>query len=221
VDVLATSGLLVSDVGLAEPPHIAAVLKRVAASLSVAVLVPAALLWGVLVAVGFTAAVIVVLVYMVGAMWWRQATGRRVSTLLMLGLVVLVLRTGLMLATGSAFLYLVQPVVIDVVIAAVFLGSLWSAQPVVARMAPDFYPIDDVSAARPEVRTHLRRLTVLWGLVMLVKAAITLWLLESLSTSDFVLVKSVTIFSVTLTASAVTIVWSAAVLRRRGLPSLT
>jgi intracellular septation protein A len=212
--VLAATEVPVGSVGVPAPPGIRAVLTRAAASLATAVLVPAFLLWAMLVMFDFAAAVIVVLAWMAGAMCWRRATGRRVSTLLLLGLVVMTLRTALTLVTGSTFVYLVQPVFVDVVIAAVFLGSLWTAQPVIARMAPDFYPMDDVSAARPEVRTHFQRLTVMWGLVMLVKGCITLWLLESLSTVDFVLIKSLAIFSVTLAATAVTVVWSSSVIRQ-------
>jgi hypothetical protein len=57
----------------------------------------------------------------------------------------------------------------------------------------------------------------MWGLVILAKAGITLWLLETLSTADFVLVKAGAIITLTLTAAAVTIVWSAFVGRREGL----
>ena len=91
---LATTQPLVPGVGLAHPPHVVAVLRRVAASLTTAVLVPAALLWAILVTVGFAPAVVAVLAWMTGAMWWRRATGRPVSTLLVLGLVVMALRTG-------------------------------------------------------------------------------------------------------------------------------
>jgi hypothetical protein len=194
-------------------PRVRDVVARVAVSLGTAVLVPAFLLWATLVLVGFAAAVTVVLGWMVGAMCWRRATGRPVSGLLVLGLTVMTLRTLLTLMTGSTFIYFVQPAVADFVIAAVFLGSLWTARPLVAQLAPDFYPMDDVRAARPVIRAHFRRLTLMWGLVMLAKGVVTLWLLATLPTVEFVVVKSCTIFSITLMASAVTITWSFFVLR--------
>lgn len=194
-------------------PRLRDVVARVAVSLLTAVVVPAFLLWSMLVLVGFGAAVTVVLLWMAGAMCWRRATGRPVSGLLVLGLTVMTLRTALTLMTGSTFVYFVQPAIADFVIAAVFLGSLWTARPLVAQLAPDFYPMDDVRAARPVIREHFRRLTVLWGLVMLTKGIVTLWLLATLSTVDFVVVKSCVIFSMTVVASAVTIAWSYYVLR--------
>ncbi|HEX4470817.1 MAG TPA: VC0807 family protein [Nocardioides sp.] len=194
-------------------PRVRDVVARVAISLLVAVVIPAFLLWAMLVTFGFGVAVTVVLAWMAGAMCWRRATGRPVSGLLLLGLTVMSVRTTLTLMTGSTFIYFVQPAIADFVIAAVFLGSLWTARPIVAQLAPDFYPMDDVRAARPEMCTHFRRLTVLWGTVMLAKGVVTLWLLATLSTVDFVVVKSCAIFSLTVLASTVTIAWSYVVLR--------
>jgi hypothetical protein len=204
---------VVSERPSSGPPRVRDVVARVAVSMLTAVLVPAFLLWAMLVLVGFAAAVTVVLAWMVGAMCWRRGTGRPVSGLLVLGLTVMTLRTALTLMTGSTFIYFVQPAVADFVIAAVFLGSLWTARPLAAQLAPDFYPMDDVRAARPVIRAHFQRLTLMWGLVMLTKGVVTLWLLATLSTLDFVVVKSFTIFSITVVASAVTIVWSSFVLR--------
>jgi hypothetical protein len=201
-------------------PRVRDVVARVAVSLVTAVLVPAFLLWSMLVLFGFGVAVTVVLAWMAGAMCWRRATGRPVSGLLLLGLTVMSLRTALTLMTGSTFVYFVQPAVADFVIAAVFLGSLWTARPLVAQLAPDFYPMDAARSARPEICTHFRRLTVLWGMVMLAKGVVTLWLLATLSTVDFVVVKSCAIFSITVVASTVTIAWSSFVLRHEERSSL-
>lgn len=62
-----------------------------------------------------------------------------------------------------------------------------------------------------------RRLTLLWGLVILVKGTVTLWLLESLSTINFVLIKSGAILTLTLLATTATVVWSVMVARQEGL----
>jgi hypothetical protein len=203
----------VSVASAPEAPRLRDVVVRVAVSLVIAVLVPAFLLWAMLVTFGFGVAVTVVLSWMAGAMCWRRATGRPVSGLLLLGLTVMTLRTAVTLMTGSTFVYFVQPAIADFVIAAVFLGSLLTARPVVAQLAPDFYPLDDARAARPEICSHFRRLTVLWGMVMLAKGIVTLWLLATLSTVDFVVVKSCAIFSITVLASTITIAWSVVVLR--------
>lgn len=183
----------------------------------IAVVAPTALLWAGLVVCNFTTAVTVALVWMIAAMLWRWATRRAVSGLLLLALAVLMIRTALALATDSAFLYFVQPIFADLAVALIFLGSLYSSRPIIARLAPDFYPMDAAVAARPRIRALFRGLTLMWGLVILLKAGITLTLLEALTTIDFVIVKGSAIVALTMATALVTIVWSVVVARREGL----
>ena len=135
----------------------------------------------------------------------------------MLTLGIMTIRTGFTLATGNTFVYFVQPVFADAAVAAIFLGSLLTARPIVARLAPDFYPIDAALAARPRIRRLFRRLTLLWGLVIVVKASVTLWLLVSLSTVHYVLIQSSAIIGLMLTATVATLALSAVVGRQEGL----
>jgi uncharacterized membrane protein len=199
------------------PPHLGAIIARVVISLATAVVVPAALFATTVVAFGVAPGMIVALAWVVGATVWRWATRRPVSGLLLLTLGMLTLKTCVTLVTGNTYIYFVQPVFVDATVAVVFLTSLWSATPVVARLAPDFYPIDAAVAARPAISGLFRRLTLLWGLVILVKGGITLWLLESLSTVHFVVIKGSAIITLTLLAAAATVVWAALVGRAEGL----
>lgn len=199
------------------PPQLRDVVARVAMSLATAVVVPTAFFAATLTIFNITTAVLVALAWMAGAMCWRWTAKRPVSGLLLLALGIMTVKTGVTLATGNTFIYFVQPVFVDLVVATVFLGSLWSARPIVARLAPDFYPMSAAVAASPAVRRLFRRLTLLWGLVILVKGTVTFWLLSSLSTIDFVLIKGGAIIALTLTAAVVTVVWSVIVGRREGL----
>jgi intracellular septation protein A len=175
------------------------------------------LFWAAMVVFNVYAAVSVALGWMVAAMCWRWATRRPVSGLLILTLGIMTVRTAFTLATGNTFVYFVQPVFADATVAAIFLGSLWTARPIVARLAPDFYPIDAALAARPRIKRLFRRLTLLWGLVIVAKGTTTLWLLLSQSTRDFVLIKSTAIIALTLLAAAATLALSAIVGRQEGL----
>jgi uncharacterized membrane protein len=185
-----------------------------AASLETAAVAPAVLFAGTLVVINVYAAVSVTLAWMVAAMCWRGATKRPVSGLLVLTLGVMSTKTVLTLVTGNTFVYFVQPVFADATVAMIFLGSLWTARPIVARIAPDFYPVD---AARPKIRRLFRRLTLLWGLVLVVKGGVTLWLLLSLSTVNFVLIKGSAILTLTLVVTVATVALSAIVGRQEGL----
>lgn len=198
-------------------PPLRAVILRVAATLATALVAPGILFVTTVMVFNVYAAVIVALTWMSGAMCWRWATGRPVSGLLVLTLGIMTIKTTFTLATGNTFVYFVQPVFTDAAVATVFLGSLLTARPIVARIARDFYPIDDALAARAGVQDLFRRLTLLWGLVIVAKGCLTLWLLLSLSTVNFVLIKSSAIITLTLTAAAATIAWSAVVGRREGI----
>lgn len=198
-------------------PDLRAVLTRVVVSLVVAVVIPACLMWTMLTVAGFSTAVVVALAWVIVVMVWRRMTRRAVSGLVLLSMVVLTIRTVLALVTGSSFLYFVQPVFTDLAVATLFLGSLCTVRPIVARLAPDFFPMNAAVAERPEVCCLFRRLTLMWGLVIVLKAGITLSLLASLSTTSFVLIKGGAIATLTLTAAVATIVWSVVVGRRAGV----
>lgn len=201
-------------------PHLRDIAARVSVSLLTAVVVPAVLFAASVVIFNVAVAMVVALGWTAGVISWRAVTGRCVSVLLLLTGAIMAIKTGITFATGNTFIYFVQPVFVDAVVAALFLSSLWSARPLVARLAPDFCPMGSELAARPAIRRLLRSLTLMWGLVILVKGGVTLWLLLSLSTVDFVLVKSGAIMTLTATAVAATVLWAAAVGRKEGLIGL-
>lgn len=203
-----------------EAPHrptLTAVIHRVSLSLLIAVVVPAAIFYGVFVLAGVWTAIVAALVWSYGAIGWRAVTGRRTSGLLILTALLLTGRTALSVAADSTWLYFLQPVISDGVVALLFLLSLASARPMVARLAGDFYPLDHELAARPRIRRMFWHLTLLWAVLGLVKATMTLWLLQSQSLATFVLVKSISMLAINVLAAFATIGLAALVARSEGL----
>jgi hypothetical protein len=197
------------------------ILRRLASSLFVAVVVPATLFYVLLVTVGMTTAIVAALVWTYAAIGWRHFAGMGVSGLLLIMATVLTIRTVFTLSTGNTFVYFLQPLVSDGAIALLFLASLATTRPVVARVAADFYPMDGQLAALPRVRRLFRRLTLMWGSVCLLKGLVGLWLLLSLSAANFVLIKSISMITMTGLAVAVTVWGGTVVLRKeRMLPGL-
>ena len=203
--------------GTTTRPDLPAVVRRVGLSLLVACAVPGALFYACLRLDGVWTAIFVALAWSYGAIAWRALTGRRPSGLLLLTALLLTARTLLSLAVGSTFLYFLQPIISDAVVGAAFLLSLATARPMVARLAGDFYPMDDELHVRPRIRRLFRTLTVLWAALCLTKAALTLWLLESTSLQTFVLVKSVSALSINALAAAATVGLAVLVARKEGL----
>jgi intracellular septation protein A len=200
-------------------PCLKAVITRMAVNISVACIVPAVLFYVALVTIGITAAVVVALMWTYGAIAWRWATKRPMSGLLILTVSVMTIRTAFTLATGDTFVYFLQPIVSDGLVAAIFLVSLATARPVVARLAADFYPIDVDVARRPRIRRLFWHLTLMWAVVGLAKGGVGLWLLQSQSLVDFVLIKNIAVISLTGAAVVVTVWASLTVARKEGLLS--
>lgn len=211
-------------VTLAPAPHrptLGAVVRRVSLSLLIAVVVPAVVFYGVFVLAGVWTAIVAALLWSYGAIAWRALTRRRTSGLLILAAILLTGRTVLSVLADSTWLYFLQPVISDGVVAALFLLSLASARPMVARLAGDFYPMDHELAARPRIIRLFRNLTILWAVLGMAKAGMTLWLLQSQSLETFVLVKSVSMLGINVVAAFATIALAALVARQEGLMGST
>lgn len=198
-------------------PTLLTVVRRVFSSVFVACVVPAGLFYGFFVLAGVWVAIVAALVWTYGAIAWRAATRRRTSGLLILAAVLMTGRTALAFVADSPWLYFLQPIISDGIVAVLFLLSLVSARPMVARLAGDFYPVDAELALRPRVRRLFWHLTLLWALLAAAKAAVTMWLLQSQSLETFVLVKSVAMTSANVAAAFATIGLAALVARREGL----
>ena len=198
-------------------PSLRAVVKRVGLSLLVACLIPATLFYTCLRLEGVWTAILVALGWSYGAIAWRAITGRRTSGLLILTALLMTGRTGVAVLTDSTYLYFLQPIISDGLVGVAFLVTLATARPMVARLAGDFYPMDDDLHVRPRIRRLFWCLTLMWALLCLGKATATLWLLESQSLDTFVLVKSVSALLVNGLAVTATIGAATLVARREGL----
>jgi len=198
-------------------PRLVTVVKRVSMSLLIACVIPATLFYVWFVVAGVWTAIIAALAWSYGAIAWRALTRRRTSGLLILTAIVMTGRTVLAIVADSTFLYFLQPIISDGVIGTTFLLSLASARPLVARLAGDFYPMDHELALRPRIRRLFWHLTMLWAVLCLGKATMTLWLLQSQSLETFVLVKSISMLAINILAAVATVGLAALVARKEGL----
>lgn len=201
----------------ADRPGVPAILRRIALSLLVATVIPSTLFYVCMNVVNVWVALVAALAWCYGALVWRLCTHRQTSALLWLVAAGLTAKTAIAFATGSTFIYFVQPAFSDATVGAVFLLSLATATPVVARLAADFYPMTSDLAARPRVKKLFWRLTLLWSCICSAKAAATLWMLHSLSLSTFVEAKTVLTPTVATLGAALTVVLAVRVARHEAL----
>jgi hypothetical protein len=198
-------------------PRLGTIIRRVGLSLLIACVVPGTMFFLCYQLAGVWTAILAALGWSYGALAFRALSGRRTSGLLVLTAVILTGRTVISLVTGSTFLYFLQPVISDGLVGTTFLLSLATARPVVARLAGDFYPMDHEVAMRPRVRRLFWHLTMLWALLCLGKATMTMWLLQSTSLDTLVLVKSISVPTINTLAAIATITAAVVVARKEGL----
>ncbi len=202
--------------GVVRPP-LRSVVRHIATNIAISTVIPSMLFYACMVAGNIWWALTAALTWCYGALVVRICTRRRTSGLLWLTIISLTAKTALAFASGSTFIYFLQPALMETAAALAFLGSLVTARPLVARLAADFYPMDEELAARPRIQSLFRQLTLLWGLLCGAKAIVTLWLLQSASVTTFVAVKSVLSPTTAIVGASLTILLAARVARLENL----
>jgi hypothetical protein len=200
-----------------ERPRFGAIMRHLGLSILMANVIPSVLFYLCLVAGNVWTALIAALIWCYGSMAWRLSTRRRASGLLLLTVIGLTAKTVLALASGSTFVYFLQPAITDGVVAALFLISLATARPIVARLAGDFFPMSADIAARPRIQRLFWNLTLFWALICVAKSAVTVWLLESLPMVTFVAAKEILILTMLLIGTSVTVASAFRVAKSEGL----
>jgi hypothetical protein len=107
--------------------------------------------------------------------WW--AGGRMPGTLLLCA-GMLSTRACVALATSSALVYLVQPVLASCVMAVLFLGSALVGRPITERLARDFVNLPAHVVNQRAIRRLFSEVAVVWGLSRLADAGMNLGFLR-------------------------------------------
>ena len=112
---------------------------------------------------GTGAAIAAALAWSFVAIARRVARGRRVPGMVILSAVTLIGRSVLSLATGSTFLYFLQPALGAVCLAGAFLGSVVVGRPLAHRFAADFCELPGDMLSDLRVRSFFQRVSIMWG----------------------------------------------------------
>jgi hypothetical protein len=182
-----------------------------------AIVAPIAIFYLTLVVAGFRGALISALAWSVAAVLRRVMKGERVSTVLLLGVGLLALRSGAAFVTRSATFYFLPPMAWSIVISGVLIGSAIARRPFTQRFAHDFCPFDPELLTRPRVQQFFVRVSLLWAGVLLVNTGLVLWLFFSSSLKDFVLERTGITWALTAGAIAGSIYGFTATMRRDGI----
>jgi intracellular septation protein A len=170
-------------------------------------LVPLALFLAVGAVAGIGLAMFAGLSWSAFAILRRVARNRRVPAIVLVSSGLLLLRLTLVVTTGSAFLYFLQPTIGTALVALIFLASTIARRPLARRFATDFLVLPQNFVHAPHAHRFFMRNSMMWALIGLLNASLTYLLLVSLSSTTFAITQTALSITVTVVAVGVSILW--------------
>lgn len=192
-------------------------LRQVARHVFEVVLAPLGLFYLLLTLTNFTGGLLAALGWALAALARRVLTRSPIPAVLWLTTGLLVVRTAIGYATGSVFLYFLQPTLQNFLIAFGLLATVGLRRPLIARLADDFCAFPDALTSNLRVQRFFRRVSLLWALVFLTNGAATLWVLARATLGNFLMVTTAGSFSLVGIAAVVSLLWFRRELRGEGI----
>lgn len=146
----------------------------------------------------------------------RLLLRRSVPVLLLLGTVLLTSRTAVVFATGSTFLYFLQPTLNAYLVAGIFGVSAVTGRPMMRRLTRDFIDLPAGLAGSKALETFFREVTLLWTLLNVVQGSLGLYVLTTGNVDSVLLVRGTVSPVITASAVAASALWAARLVRREG-----
>jgi hypothetical protein len=197
--------------------HPRAIASHAARTVLFASVLPMAVFYAALSIAGLNAAIVLTLCWYYAGLVVRRLRNRPMLGATMLGAVLMTVRAGVGLWTGSAFLYFLQPVAGTVATATSFAVTALAGRPLLEHLAHDFVPVPAALSEQLRGNRFFSYASALWAAMYVANAAGTVWLLTNSSLGAFLLLK--TLLSPLLTGAtiAVTVLLLRRLLRRDGV----
>ncbi|GAA4839660.1 VC0807 family protein [Saccharopolyspora rosea] len=192
-------------------------LWHAAKHLAETVLAPLLLFFLLLEFAGFVGGLLAALAWVAGALAVRLVRRTPVPTVLWLSAAILAVRTAAGFATGSTFVYLVEPSLQNFLLAAVLLASLPFERTFLAKLADDFCILPPELTGNARVKRFFRRVSLLWALVFTVNGLGTLWALAAARLRDFLVLSTAGSFGLVALAAVASLLWFRRELRGAGI----
>lgn len=204
------------DRSIVHMPSPRAALRHAIPTVFEGLVAPIALFYSALVLGGLRWALVASLSWSYAALIRRLLRGERASMVLILGTLLLTVRTAVSFATGSAFIYFAQPLIGTVLIALILVVSAVVRRPFTHRFAHDFCPIDPELLLLSRVQRFFIRISLMWAAVLMVNSGLVAWLLITSSLQTFVLERTAITWSLTAAAIFFSIFGFSSTMRRGG-----
>jgi hypothetical protein len=157
--------------------------KSALPAVAVATLIPLALFYGALAAGSMGWAIVISIAYAYTVSAYQYVRRGRVSGMLLVTLFMATIRAGAA-ASGQIGFYFAVPIVETAGFGLMFVATMFTAEPLVVRLARDLVPhaADDLASRRTLIRT----LSLIWTATYLASGATTLVLLTTLPVPVYV-----------------------------------
>jgi uncharacterized protein DUF3159 len=204
-----------------EIPRLRSMARHAIPHLVEATFIPLALFYAFLWTAGVWGALIAALAWSYLAIIRRVVTGQRIPGILVLGTLGITARTIVSFASGSTFVYFLQPSLTTIAIAAAFLLSVPAGRPLAERLAHDFVPLEPDVLRLPAVKRVFVRITLLWAFVNLANAVVSITLLLNTDIGAFVAAKTVVGWVLVAGAIGASTAWFKTALRNHNVSVAT
>jgi hypothetical protein len=142
------------------------------------VIIPTALLMGLLHVVGLRTALVAAVSWCLAIVAVRFAAHRRVPATLLFCTVMISGKAALTIASSTLLAYVLQPILASGLMAMIFVGSALIGRPITERLARDFVHISTHILQRRAVRRMFTQVALVWGLSRLLDAGMSLGFLR-------------------------------------------
>jgi intracellular septation protein A len=124
--------------------------------------------------------------------WRAERRGGRPGFMARLSLVIVVVQAVIGLAAGSERVYLAQPVLVNMAFGIGFLGSVAVGRPLAGSFADEMYPFPDEVRTSVTFRRVFGRVSLAWGIYLVLRGATRLVALSESSVEAFLVVNMLT-----------------------------
>ncbi|WP_235031040.1 VC0807 family protein [Nonomuraea solani] len=202
-------------------PSLKSLARQAIPRLLEAVVIPLALFYTALAAFGLNGALATVLAWAYGSLAWRRLLGRPLSASMILATIAITIRVALTAWSGNTIIYFLQPELGTICFSMVFLASVRLHRPLVGKLIGEYVRLPQAVMAHEHIRRCFVQLTLLWALVLLANATLSIWLLLSATLGTYLLIRPITVALISVLAFTCSVTLFLRALRHLGLQTRT
>ncbi|RJL32050.1 VC0807 family protein [Bailinhaonella thermotolerans] len=188
-----------------ELPRLGPLLRHAAPRVAESMIAPVVISYTALVLAGAAWSVLAAMAWVYGGIAWRLARRHPVPGTVVLAAIAITARGVAAIATGNLVFFFLPPCLGVLGVSMAFFASVPLGRPLAERVTTDLVPLPDWVRADAPMRTFFRRISLMWGLVQFLNAAVSIWLLLTLTPGGYLVVRSVAIVTLMGAAALVSV----------------